>query len=394
MSAVAWIATRLYDGRLLTDRTLLAGAACWCVARVRALRSARVARRLAVRPSLRAHAHRDPRHSSRETVRGAAGARLEPAPVMKDRTTRPRRGAGDRRPAAGPGPDRGRLLLRPESQQRLHRLLGADAGLPAVCTGELRPRASPTPLVISLHGAGLWGAAQKDISQWNTVADREGFIVVYPSGARDNGPGHLAGRDRTGRHADVTFISDLIDKLSAGLQHRSGEDLRRTDSPTAAAWRSFCPARSRIGSRPSGWWRRRICCRGAGARTRRPVPMIAFHGTADPVVPYTGGKTWVAAESVSSHPHVDGELGATKPLRAGPDRLRRGGERHPPHLHWVRGRCVRGALHDPRRRPRLARRPCRCPNGCAGRPATASMPRARCGRSFASTGFAENPYRC
>jgi len=29
MSAVAWIATRLYDGRLLTDRTLLGGAACW-----------------------------------------------------------------------------------------------------------------------------------------------------------------------------------------------------------------------------------------------------------------------------------------------------------------------------------------------------------------------------
>jgi hypothetical protein len=29
MSAVAWIATRLFDGRLLTDRTLLGGAACW-----------------------------------------------------------------------------------------------------------------------------------------------------------------------------------------------------------------------------------------------------------------------------------------------------------------------------------------------------------------------------
>jgi hypothetical protein len=29
MSLVAWIATRLYDGRLLTDRALLGGAACW-----------------------------------------------------------------------------------------------------------------------------------------------------------------------------------------------------------------------------------------------------------------------------------------------------------------------------------------------------------------------------
>jgi hypothetical protein len=32
MSAVAWVATRLYDGRLLTDRALLAGAACWSLA--------------------------------------------------------------------------------------------------------------------------------------------------------------------------------------------------------------------------------------------------------------------------------------------------------------------------------------------------------------------------
>jgi hypothetical protein len=32
MSAAAWIATRLFDSRLVTDRTLVTGAACWCVA--------------------------------------------------------------------------------------------------------------------------------------------------------------------------------------------------------------------------------------------------------------------------------------------------------------------------------------------------------------------------
>ena len=31
MSAAAWIAVRLYDGRVLSDRTLVAGAACWLV---------------------------------------------------------------------------------------------------------------------------------------------------------------------------------------------------------------------------------------------------------------------------------------------------------------------------------------------------------------------------
>jgi hypothetical protein len=31
MSAAAWIVTRLYRSRLLSDRTLVTGAACWCV---------------------------------------------------------------------------------------------------------------------------------------------------------------------------------------------------------------------------------------------------------------------------------------------------------------------------------------------------------------------------
>ena len=46
----------------------------------------------------------------------------------------------------------------------------------------------PTALVISLHGAGMWGAAQKETSQWNRVADEHGFIVVYPSGEGGGGP--------------------------------------------------------------------------------------------------------------------------------------------------------------------------------------------------------------
>src|SRR5207253_1074723 len=41
-------------------------------------------------------------------------------------------------------------------------------------------RSKPTPLVISLHGAGMWGAAQKETSQWNRGAGEQGFIVGSP----------------------------------------------------------------------------------------------------------------------------------------------------------------------------------------------------------------------
>ena len=45
-------------------------------------------------------------------------------------------------------------------------------------------RATPTPLVISLHATALWPAAQMNTSQWNEVADEHGLIVVYPLATR------------------------------------------------------------------------------------------------------------------------------------------------------------------------------------------------------------------
>src|SRR5712692_9501355 len=81
-------------------------------------------------------------------------------------------------------------------------------------------RAKPTPLVISMHAAALWPAAQMETSQWNKVADEHGFIVVYPSGTTlwGGGTGVLP-KIWLLREADllanVRFISDLIDALEA-----------------------------------------------------------------------------------------------------------------------------------------------------------------------------------
>ena len=39
-----------------------------------------------------------------------------------------------------------------------------------------------TPLVISIHGFVQWPAHQQSMTGWNFVADRNGFLVVYPKG--------------------------------------------------------------------------------------------------------------------------------------------------------------------------------------------------------------------
>src|SRR6476469_845577 len=65
----------------------------------------------------------------------------------------------------------------------------------------------PTPLVISMHGAGGWPRQQMELSEWNRVADREGFIVVYPAGRDTAGP--RVWRVGEDFKIDVRFISDM-----------------------------------------------------------------------------------------------------------------------------------------------------------------------------------------
>ena len=156
-------------------------------------------------------------------------------------------------------------------------------------------RAKPTPLVISMHAAALWPAAQMETSQWNKVADEQGVIVVYPAG----GFGALAKAwpvdAESGRMAEVRFISDLIDTLESdynvdptriyanGLSNGGGMAfvLSCTLSNRIAAVGTVAAAQSV----PWSW-----------CTDDRPVPMIAFHGTADPLVPYNGGRSWASSK--------------------------------------------------------------------------------------------------
>lgn len=154
-------------------------------------------------------------------------------------------------------------------------------------------RSRPTPLVISMHGAGLWGAAQKETSQWNKLADSRGFIVVYPSGIGGKGVRIWHVETGAGLMMDVRFISELIDTLKAsynidstriyanGLSNGGGMSfvLSCTLSDRIAAIGMVAAAQTL----PWGW-----------CTDHRAVPMIAFHGTADREVPYNGGSSWVS----------------------------------------------------------------------------------------------------
>src|SRR5215472_5055508 len=79
-------------------------------------------------------------------------------------------------------------------------------------------RTKPTPLVISLHGAMTWPSSLMAVSQWNLVADENGFRS------------QVLGHDRK-RHAIAYARCHFhlgVDRQAGGvLQHRQGTDLRK-----------------------------------------------------------------------------------------------------------------------------------------------------------------------
>jgi polyhydroxybutyrate depolymerase len=149
--------------------------------------------------------------------------------------------------------------------------------------------AEPTPLVISLHAGATWPAHQMNLSHWNRLADENGFIVVYPAGTPV-----LFDVVRIWRTTpedvmeDVQFISALIDTLETAYNidpariYANGMSLGGglvlalpcTLSDRIAAVGVVAAAQSL----PDAW-----------CTDTRPVPMMAFHGDADRIVPYEGG---------------------------------------------------------------------------------------------------------
>ncbi len=163
-------------------------------------------------------------------------------------------------------------------------------------------RSRLTPLVITMHGGGSWPAAAIYISRWNEVAEQHGFIVVYPAGS-----GAFWGGFSPGPHVwpmgprslgrEVRFISDLIDKLEAEYNidpNRIYADGMSNGGGMALALSCRLSDRiAAVGAVASG---RKLSWDRCG--DSRPVPMVAFHGTADPRAPYRGGRSSAPSDPV------------------------------------------------------------------------------------------------
>src|SRR6187200_2649693 len=146
----------------------------------------------------------------------------------------------------------------------------------------------PAGLVVNLHGAGMTGTEQAALTNYNGVADQYGFVVAYPDGidfSWADGRGASV-PDRQGVD-DVGFLVALVDRLSrdygippgrvfATGMSAGGFMATRLACDRADVFSAVAPVAATLGS-------------GVACNPSRPVSMLAFSGTADPVVPFAGG---------------------------------------------------------------------------------------------------------
>jgi polyhydroxybutyrate depolymerase len=145
------------------------------------------------------------------------------------------------------------------------------------------------PAVLLLHGNGGSAADLDDVSGLSELADRRGFLAVYPQGL-SVGAGRpfwaAAGRIEDGVD-DLRFTADLLDDLQARLcvdPARVAAAGFSAGGGVAAAM--ACDLAGRVASVAvvSG----ALYAEPGECRPSRPMPVLDIHGTDDPVVPYGG----------------------------------------------------------------------------------------------------------
>jgi polyhydroxybutyrate depolymerase len=179
------------------------------------------------------------------------------------------------------------ILALPAAASPTHIQVG---GKDRIYTVHVPPQASPAqgfPVVLVFHGGGQQGAAIEKLTQFDSLADQRGFIVVYPDGvAKHWNDGRATIKDP---QDDVGFVAAMLDQL--GQQQRI--DTRRiyatgVSNGALFAERLGCDLAPRIagiapvaGTMPADL---QDSCKPA-----RPVAVMQVSGTADPIMPFTGG---------------------------------------------------------------------------------------------------------
>jgi polyhydroxybutyrate depolymerase len=156
----------------------------------------------------------------------------------------------------------------------------------------LAPKQVPAPTLIVLHGATISADLTARWSGFAEAAARHGFAAVFPEGIDrlwNDGRG-----DGLSTSDDVDFLRRLTGELvSRGVAEAARIYLAGISNGGMMTLRMLCEApelyagaATVIANMPAE--------AGTDCRLKKPMPVVMFNGTADPLVPYYGGRVGLA----------------------------------------------------------------------------------------------------
>lgn len=159
------------------------------------------------------------------------------------------------------------------------------------------------PLVFDFHGLGSNSTQQANNSGLDEFADAEGFIVVRPNGVDSA----WNGGNCCGDSDDLGFVLALVEQMqidacvdpariyATGMSN-GGIMSHRLACDAADTFAAVAPVAGMLTMSP------------ASCTPARPIPVLAFHGTADNIVSYSAAQsaieTWVELNGCSGVPTV------------------------------------------------------------------------------------------
>ena len=151
---------------------------------------------------------------------------------------------------------------------------------------------APRPLIIGLHGAGGRGARLAEFSGLAVRGPAAGFATVFPDGVGrlwSDGRATPRLRRRAGVDDDA-FVMGLIDHLvRVGVADATRVFVAGISNGAFFADHLARVAADRISGIGLVSGTATVAGYCAAPPPARAVPVMAFHGTADPMVPYAGG---------------------------------------------------------------------------------------------------------
>ena len=178
---------------------------------------------------------------------------------------------------------------------------------------------APRPLVIALHGAGETGPDFADDTGFSRLADRERFLVAYPTAVGPTSFWNITGQKQANLPEEVDQLRRSLDALEGvACVDRSRVFVTGVSNGGGMTARLACELPDRLaGAAPvAGGYKALPPCHPS-----RPLPILEIHGTGDQVVPYGGSPPdyrGSVARYLARWRRIDGCVGKARRLEPAP----------------------------------------------------------------------------